>query len=120
MMGGDAATEQGVATVLRIDRAVLQQELTLLNRKNVRHFVVGIVMIVLLFIIMVALPFMRFGASDAVKAVMPIFGSSAALLIWKMFKTRREKSYTDCVLALVPSMDEDTLKTIIGVLVKKI
>jgi hypothetical protein len=42
------------------------------------------------------------------------------VVVWRMFRTWREKSYTDCVLALIPNVDDEMLKTIVGVLVKKI
>ena len=43
-----------------------------------------------------------------------LFGSSAALVVWKTLKTWREKNYTDCVLALVPNVDDETLRSIIA------
>jgi hypothetical protein len=77
-------------------------------------------MAMVLFISLIVVAFIQIGGPDSVKVVPPIFGTSAALVVWRMFKTWREKSYTDCVLALVPNVDNETLKTIIAVLVKKI
>jgi hypothetical protein len=78
------------------------------------------VMAGVLFIALIVVAFIQTGKPDSVKVVPPIFGSSAALVVWRMFRTWREKSYTDCILALVPNVDGETLKTIIGVLVKKV
>lgn len=107
-------------TTAVIDRVALQQSLTSLSRKNEKYFVVGIVMALVLFVALVVAAFMQIGQPDSIKAIPPIFGSSAALIVWRTFKTWREKNYTDCVLALIPNVDDDTLKTIIAVLVKKI
>jgi len=104
----------------KIDREGLQRELTNVSRKNEKYFVIGIVMAVVLFIALVVAGFVQLGTSDSFRAVPPIFGSSAALVVWRMLKTWREKSYTDCILALVPNVDEETLKSIVRVLVKKV
>jgi hypothetical protein len=107
-------------TTAKTDRESLQRELTGLSRKNEKYFVVGIAMALVLFAALVVVAFVQLGRPESYKAVPPIFGSSAALIVWRTFQTWREKSYTDCVLALVPNVDEETLKTIVGVLVKKI
>jgi hypothetical protein len=49
----------------------------------------------------------------------PLFGTSVAVVVWRIFKMWREKSYTDCVLALIASVYEETSKTIVEILVKK-
>jgi hypothetical protein len=110
---GDDAAE-------KIDRAALQQALTKLSSKNEKYFIVGMAMAVVLFIALIVVAFIQIGGPNYVRAAPPIFGSSAALVVWRMFKTWREKSYTDCVLALVPNVDNETLKAIIAVLVKKL
>lgn len=114
-------SKKGVETAeSKIDRLALQQSLSELSRKNEKYFVIGIVMAVALFIVLIIAAFIQIGRPDSIKAVPPIFGSSAALIVWRTFKTWREKNYTDCVLALVPNVDDETLKTIVGVLVKKL
>ncbi len=113
------ARKGGTAT-RRIDREALQRELTNLSQKNEKYFLIGIAMAVVLFIALVLVAFIQCGKADSLKAVPPIFGGSATLVVWKMFRTWREKNYTDCVLAFVRNVDDDTLKTIIGILVKKI
>jgi len=45
-----------------------------------------------------------------VKLASPLFGTSVAVVVWRMFKTWREKSYTDCVPALIANVDEETSK----------
>jgi hypothetical protein len=49
----------------------------------------------------------------------PVRDTSVAVVVWRMFKTWREKSYTDCVLALIANVYEETSKTIVEILVKK-
>src|ERR1044071_6962575 len=99
-MGGRKDSATG-----KIDREALQRELTKLSRKNEKYFIIGIAMAVVLFIVLVVVAFVQLGKPDSFKAIPPLFGSSAALVVWRMFKTWREKNYTDCVLALVPNVD---------------
>ena len=75
-----------------------------------------------LFVALIVAAFLQINKpnDDLVKFASPLFGTSAAVIVWRMFKTWREKSYTDCVLALVPNVDEETLKTIVEVLVRKL
>lgn len=63
--------------------------------------------------------FMQQRDSIPAQAVPPILGSSAAFVVWRMFRTWREKCYTDFVLALVPNVGDEMMKAIVGVLVKK-
>ena len=111
--GGDDTAE-------KIDRAALQQALMKLSSKNEKYFIIGMAMAITLFIALIVVAFIQIGRPDSVKVVPPVLGTSAALVVWRMFKTWREKSYTDCVLALVPNVDNETLKTIVAVLVKKL
>jgi len=107
------------ATAENSSREALERELKALSRKNEKYFVVGIVMAVALFAALLVVGFVQMNNPIPAKVVPPVFGGSAALVVWKMFRTWREKSYTDCVLALVPNVDAATLKTIVNVLVKK-
>jgi hypothetical protein len=113
-------SREGGGDANMIDRAALQQALMKLSSKNEKYFIIGMVMAVVLFIALVVVAFIQIGRPDSIKVIPPIFGTSAALIVWRMFKTWREKSYTDCVLALVPNVDSATLKTIVAVLVKKL
>src|SRR5262249_27167763 len=105
-----------------IDRKALQKSLQRLNQRNEKYFVVGVVMAAVLFVALLATAFMQFGKPnfDTLKLASPLFGTSSAVIVWRLFKVWREKSYTDCVLALVPNVDQETLKNIVGVLVSKL
>jgi hypothetical protein len=92
----------------------------MISRRNEKYFMVSMVMTMVLFIALIVIAFIQQRDSISAQAVPPILGSSAALVVWRMFKTWREKSYTDCVLALLPNVDDEMLKTIVGVLVTKI
>jgi hypothetical protein len=110
----------GKAKTGEIDKEALQKALMRLSQKNEKYFIIGMIMAVVLFVALIVVAFIQLGQPNSIKAVPPIFGSSAALVVWRMFRTWREKNYTDCILALVPNVDDETLKTIVGVLVKKI
>jgi len=113
-------SKTGAATIGDSNRQALQKALMQLSRKNEKYFVVGMVMAVVLFAALLIVGFVQLNNPMPAKVVPPVFGSSAAFVVWRMFRTWREKNYTDCVLALVPNVDGETLKTIVGVLVKKI
>lgn len=104
------------------NREALQKALSALSRRNEKYFVIGIVMASVLFVALIVAAFLQIGKpdNDLVKLASPLFGTSAAVVVWRMFKTWREKSYTDCVLALVANVDEETSKTIVEILVKKL
>lgn len=103
-----------------INRRALQRDLTRISRRNEKYFMVGVGMAIVLFIVLVVIAFLRQCDSIAAQAIPPVLGSSAAVIVWRMFRTWREKSYTDCVLALVPNVDDEILRTIVAVLVQKI
>jgi len=113
--GGEGAAENRT-----INRQNLQRDLNRISKRNEKYFMVGVGMAIVLFIVLVVMSFLRQCDSTAAQAVPPLLGSSAAVIVWRMFHTWREKSYTDCVLALVPSVDEEILRTIVEVLVRKI
>lgn len=120
---GDQLTlgsREGRTAGRKVDRDGLQQALKALSRKNERYFIVATVMAVVLFIALLVVGLVQLTSQIPAKIAPPIFGSSAALVVWRMFRTWREKNYTDCVLALVPNVDEATLQTIVAVLVKKL
>jgi|SRR5437764_1440879 hypothetical protein len=102
------------------NRAGLLRDLSAISRRNEKYFLVGVVMAIILFLVLIVIAFIQYRGSAATQAVPPILGTSAAVVVWRMFRTWREKSYTDCVLALIPNVDDEMLKTIVGVLVKKI
>lgn|SRR5215213_10809426 len=103
-----------------INRQNLQRDLAKLSKRNEKYFVVGVGMAIVLFVVLIVLAFLQQRDSITAQAVPPVLGTSAAVIVWRMFRTWREKSYTDVVLALVPSVDDEMLKTIIAVLVQKI
>ena len=102
------------------NRAALLRDLSAINRRNEKYFLVGVVMAIILFFVLIVMAFMQYRGSTSAQAVPPILGTSAALVVWRMFRTWRVKSYTDCVLALIPNVDDEMLKTIVAVLVRKI
>jgi len=103
-----------------INRQNLQRDLIRISQRNEKYFMVGVGMAIVLFIVLVVMSFLRQCDSVAAQAVPPLLGSSAAVIVWRMFHTWREKSYTDSVLALVPNVDDEILRTIVEVLVRKI
>lgn len=117
-MGASRAAEQN--DEINFDRQTLQRDLARISKRNEKYFMVGIAMAIVLFLALVIIAFLHQSDSITAQAVPPVLGSSAAVIVWRMFRTWREKSYTDVVLALVPSVDEKMLRTIIAVLVKKI
>jgi hypothetical protein len=102
------------------NRTGLLRDLSAISRRNEKYFLVGVMMAIILFLVLIVIAFMQYRGSAAAQAVPPIIGTSAAVVVWRMFRTWREKSYTDCVLALIPNVDDEMLRTIVGVLVKKI
>lgn len=117
MMGGGG---KGTAESRTSNRQNLQRDLTRISQRNEKYFMVGVGMAIVLFIVLVVMSVLRQCDSIAAQAVPPLLGSSAAVIVWRMFHTWREKSYTDSVLALVPNVDDETLRTIVEVLVRKI
>ena len=112
-----AATENDK---IDINRENLQRDLAKISKRNEKYFMVGVAMAIVLFIALVLIAFLQQRDSITAQAVPPLLGSSAAVIVWRMFRMWREKSYTDCVLALVPNVDDEMLRTIVGVLVQKI
>jgi hypothetical protein len=104
----------------KFDRVGLQRALKDLSQRNERYFMAGIIMAIVLFASLLVIGFFQLTGKTPDKIVPPVFGSSAAVIVWRTFRTWREKSYTDCVLALVPNVDDATLKTIVAVLVTKL
>jgi hypothetical protein len=117
---GSSDATLGNKTLQQTNRDGLQQELRNLSRKNERYFVIGVAMVIVLFIAMLVVAFFQLRNPTLSQAAPPIFGGTAIGVVFGLFKARREKNYTDCILALVPNVDDETLKTIIAVLVKKI
>jgi lipopolysaccharide export LptBFGC system permease protein LptF len=110
----------GEGAAFTIDRAALQRDLKQVNKQNEKYFIIGVVMAAVLFVALIVTAFLQRNGSLAAQAVPPVLGSSAAVVVWRMFKTWREKSYTDCVLALVPSVDQALLSTIVEALLRRI
>jgi hypothetical protein len=119
-LGGGTTVGDGAPSL--IDRKALQDALRYHGRRNEKYFVIGVAMAAVLFVALLVTAFLQLGKpnADALKLASPLFGTSAAVIVWRMFKVWREKSYTDCVLALVPNVDQETLKTIVEVLVRKL
>jgi len=103
-----------------INRENLERELAKISTRNEKYFIVGVVMAVVLFIALIVTTFVPQGGSTIAQAVPPLLGSSAAVVVWRMFHNWNEKNYTDCILALIPNVDDDMLRTIVAVLVQKI
>jgi hypothetical protein len=115
--GSEAATQPQSK-----DALALQHSLAAISVKNEKYFVCGIVMAGVLFVALIVAAFLQISRpnSDLVKFANPLFGTSAVAIVWWMFKTWREKSYTDCILALIPNVDEETLKLIVKALVNRL
>jgi len=105
---------------IEINRQNLHRDLAQISKRNEKYFMIGVAMAIVLFVGLVVIAFLPQCDSIAVHAVPPILGSSAAVIVWRMFRTWREKSYTDCVLALLPNSDDEMLRIIITALVQKI
>jgi hypothetical protein len=103
-----------------LNRKDLQRDLAKISKQNEKYFWVGVAMAIVLFVALVVIAFLHQRDSITAQAVPPLLGTSAAVIVWRMFRTWREKIYTDCVVALVPNVDDDMLRTIIAVLVQKI
>lgn len=117
-MGGGVTAHSDINK--NMSREDLQNTLAKINQRNEKYFVVGVGMAIVLFIVLVIIALLHQRDSIAAQAVPPVLGTSAAVVVWRMFHTWREKSYTDCVLALLPNVDEKTFRTIVAVLIKKI
>ena len=102
------------------NRQDLQRDLAKISARNEKYFIVGVVMAVVLFVALIVTAFLPQRGSTIAQTVPPLLGSSAAVVVWRMFHTWREKNYTDCVLALVPNVDNEMLRTIVAVLVQKL
>ena len=105
---------------IKINPQNLQRDLARISKRNEKYFIVGVAMAIVLFVVLVITAFLPQCDSIAVHAVPPILGTSAAVIVWRMFRTWREKSYTDCVLALLPNRDDEMLRIIIAALAQKI
>src|SRR5262245_21970634 len=81
----------------QIDRKALQEALHRLGQQNEKYFVIGVVMSAVLFVALLITAFLQLGKpnADALKLASPLFGTSGAVIVWRMFKVWREKSYTD-------------------------
>ena len=64
--------------------------------------------------------FTKLNQPDFIKGAAGIFGVSAGALIWRMFKMWEKKSQIGFFMHLAPNVKDDTLKTVIDVLAKKL
>lgn len=103
-----------------IDKANLRKDLEAVKRDNGRYFVVCVVMIGLLFITSIIVVLTNLANPDIIKGAMAAFGISTAGLITLMIKLWRTKSNTEMLILLAINMDAETIKTVIGILAKRV
>lgn len=103
-----------------IDKANLRKDLEAVKRDNGRYFVVCVVMIGLLFITSIIVVLTNLANPDIIKGAMAAFGISTAGLITLMIKLWRTKSNTEILILLAINMDAETIKTVIGILAKRV
>lgn len=116
---GGVATEAVLPSKI-IDREAFRNDLAALKRDNDRYFKICVMMIVLLFVVSVGVVLGNLSRPDWIKIALTGFGVSSAGLITVMINLWRTKSNTEVLLILVPNVDSDTLKTVIGILAKRL
>ena len=103
-----------------IDRDGLRQALAQLKKQNDRYFGLCFAAVFVLFAALLVTVFVKLNQPDFIKGVTGVFGVSAGTLIWRMFKMWEKKSQTEFFMHLTPNVNDDTLKTVIDVLAKKL
>ena len=118
-LGGRGDSKTSLAEK-KIPRADLQKDLKQVRQHNEQYFRLCISMAVILFVALLVVAFWQLSNSSVVKGAIPVFGGSVAWLISRTYKMWREKNYSDCIMALVENVDDETLKTITSVLSKRL
>jgi hypothetical protein len=98
----------------------LKDELRAVSRANEHYFAVCVVMILALFLAALWVIIRYVSNPDAVRGAFAAFGLSVAGMIRVMIGLWREKVATDMALALVGTLDLDTTRSIIEVLLKRL
>lgn len=103
-----------------IDRDGLRRALSQLKRQNDRYFGLCFAAVLVLFVALLVTTFVKLNQPEFLKGMTSIFGVSTGALIWRMFKMWEKKSQTEFFMHLTPNVNDDTLKTVIDVLAKKL
>jgi hypothetical protein len=119
-LGGDDTPKRQETSEPVINKDKLQRDLKAVNKDNSRYFLICVIMVLILFLVSVGIVLTNLNKPDVIKLVLGAFGVSSAGLITMMIKLWREKSTVELLILLAISMDTDTLKTVIGVLAKRL
>jgi hypothetical protein len=103
-----------------IDRDGLRKALAQLKKQNDRYFGICFSAVFVLFTAMLVTFFVKLNQPNFAIGMIGAFGGAAGTLIWRMFKMWEKKSQTEFFMHLTPSVNDDTLKTVIDVLAKKL
>jgi len=112
------ASEEKAST--SFDKEGFQRGLEQVKKDNRLYFIICVAMVLTLFIISIVFVLANLDRPGAIKIAMAAFGISTAGLMAKMIGLWREKSNTEFLLLLAPNVDADTIKTIVGILAKRI
>jgi hypothetical protein len=121
-LGSDETAEPArkAAAASEIDRDALRQDLSKIRDENKLWFGACAAMVGLLFIASVVMTVLHVGEPGTIKTILSAFGMSSAGLIVLMFRFWRTKSYTEMLVVLAANMDAAAIKTVIGILAKKL
>jgi hypothetical protein len=98
----------------------LSEELRSVGRANEHYFALCVVMILALFLAALWVIIRYAATPDAVRGAFVCFGLSVAALIRVMIGLWREKVATELAVALVGALDQETTRSIIEVLLKRL
>ncbi|HEV7920361.1 MAG TPA: hypothetical protein VGR02_06170 [Thermoanaerobaculia bacterium] len=121
-LGADETAEppRKAAAATAIDRDALRQDLSRIRDENKLWFALCAGMAVVLFIASVVMTVLHVGEPGTIKTVLSAFGISSAGLIVLMFRFWRTKSYTEMLVVLAANMDAAAIKSVIGILARKL
>lgn len=114
------AVELGSTAPKPLDVARAEASLRQVARADERYFALCCVMIVVLFAASIWIVLTHLDEPSAIKVVFAALGVTSAGLIRMMSGLWREKVATDMLIALVATMDDRTLKSIIAVLLRRL
>lgn len=103
-----------------IDRVALRKDLSAVNKSNTVWFGVCVGMLVLLFAVTVGLVIFNIDRPGLVKTALSALGISSAGVVTMMIRLWRTKSYTELLLSLAINMDAEAMRTVIGILAKRL
>lgn len=112
--------EKAAPPTVKVNKAGLKRGLVQVKKDNNRYFLICVAMVLILFAVSVGVVIFKNDQPDLIKAIMAALGVSSAGLITMMIKLWRDKSNVELVLVLATNMDDEALKTVLAVLVKKI